>query len=167
MADYIHAGLSVSVSHRRIQWSCLLAAGQLKSRMKQRKYAIYWYSKTWAWQLYIYGIGNLVWYLMMMIDHRQQAPHASTIFGHRPRFVRVLLAQLCHLSTISDFWELQWINHLAFDQHVSDVVRSCNYHFRSLRHIRPLIDREEAANLACSIVASRLDYCNFVLYQWN
>ena len=46
-------------------------------------------------------------------------------------------------------------NHLSFDQHVSDVVTSCNYHIRSLRHIRPLIDRETAVNLACSIVASR------------
>jgi hypothetical protein len=55
-------------------------------------------------------------------------------------------------------------NHLSFDQHVSDVVRSCNYHIRSLRHIRPLIDRETAVNLACSTVASRLDYCNSVMY---
>jgi len=53
---------------------------------------------------------------------------------------------------------------LSFDQHVSDVVRSCNYHISSLRHIRPLIDRETAVNLACSIVASRLDYCNSVSY---
>jgi len=57
-------------------------------------------------------------------------------------------------------------NHPTFDQHVSDVVRSSNYHlhYRSLRHIRPLIDSDTAVNLACSIVASRLDYCNSVLY---
>jgi len=53
-------------------------------------------------------------------------------------------------------------NHLSFDQHVSDVIRSCNYYIRSLRHIISLIDRETAVNLACSIVASRLDYCNSV-----
>jgi len=47
---------------------------------------------------------------------------------------------------------------------ISDVVRSCNYHIRSLRHIRPLIDRETAVNLAYSIVTSRLDYSNSVLY---
>jgi len=51
-------------------------------------------------------------------------------------------------------------NHLSFDQHVSDVVRSCNYHIRSLL----LIDRETAVNLACSIVASRIDYCDSGLY---
>jgi len=43
---------------------------------------------------------------------------------------------------------------------ISDVVRSCNFHIRSLR----LIDCETAVNLACSIVASRLNYCNSVLY---
>jgi len=50
-------------------------------------------------------------------------------------------------------------------QHVSDVFRSCNYHIRSLHHIRPLIDHETAVNLACSIVASRLNYFNSVLYD--
>jgi len=54
-------------------------------------------------------------------------------------------------------------NHLTFDQHVSDVVKSCNYHIRSLRHIRSLIDHDTAVTLACSIVATRLDYCNSVL----
>ena len=54
-------------------------------------------------------------------------------------------------------------NHLTFDQHVSNVVKSCNYHIRSLRHIRPLIDHDTAVTVACSIVATRLDFCNSVL----
>jgi hypothetical protein len=54
-------------------------------------------------------------------------------------------------------------NHLTFDQHVSHVVKSCNYHIRSLHHIRSLIDHETAVIVACSIVATRLDYCNSVL----
>lgn len=32
------------------------------------------------------------------------------------------------------------------------------------RHIRSLIDKDTATILACSIVSSRLDYCNAVLY---
>lgn len=48
---------------------------------------------------------------------------------------------------------------MSFDQQVSDVVRSCNYHIQSLLHIQPLIDCETAVNLTC-----RLDYCNSVLY---
>jgi len=51
---------------------------------------------------------------------------------------------------------------MSCDQLVSDVVRSCNYHIRSLRHLSPLINQETAVNLACSIVASLLDYCNSV-----
>jgi len=53
---------------------------------------------------------------------------------------------------------------LSFDDHVSAVVQSCNYHIRSLRHIRRLIDRDTANTLACAIVNTRLDYCNALLY---
>ena len=35
---------------------------------------------------------------------------------------------------------------------------------RALRHIRPLITKEMANVVACSIMCSRLDYCNSVLY---
>ena len=55
-------------------------------------------------------------------------------------------------------------SHLTFDKHVTNVVQSCNYHIRSLRHIRKLIDKDTAATLACSIVSSRHDYCNALLY---
>ena len=55
-------------------------------------------------------------------------------------------------------------NFLTFDNHITNIVQSCNYHIRSLRHIRRLIDQDTANTLACSIVASRLDYCNAVLY---
>jgi len=54
--------------------------------------------------------------------------------------------------------------HLTFDDHVTKVVQSCNYHIRSLRHIRKLIDKDTANLLACSLVMSRLDYCNALLY---
>ena len=53
---------------------------------------------------------------------------------------------------------------LSFDKHVSSIVQSCNYHIRALRHIRPLISQKLACQIACSIVASRLDYCKSILY---
>ena len=52
---------------------------------------------------------------------------------------------------------------LNFDQHVSDVCRACNFHLRALRHIRSSLTTDAAATLACSIVGSRLDYCNGIL----
>ena len=45
---------------------------------------------------------------------------------------------------------------LSFDKHVTNVTRV-------LRHIRPL-PTLEAAKVAVSIVGSRLDYCNSLLY---
>ena len=53
---------------------------------------------------------------------------------------------------------------LSFDEHITTVVRACNYHVRALHHIRHLINQETANTISCSIVCSRLDYCNSVLY---
>jgi len=47
---------------------------------------------------------------------------------------------------------------LTFDNHSSAVTRSCNYHARANWHIRHLL------TLACSLILSRIDYCNSVLY---
>ena len=51
-------------------------------------------------------------------------------------------------------------NDLSFTCHVTEVVKNCNYHIKSLRHIRPLLDMNSAKTVACSLVGSRLDYCN-------
>ena len=55
-------------------------------------------------------------------------------------------------------------SYMSLDDHVTGAVRACNYHLRALRHIRPLITRDAANTIACSIVCSRLDYCNTILY---
>jgi hypothetical protein len=54
---------------------------------------------------------------------------------------------------------------LSFDKHVSAICQSCNFNMRALRHIRPLLSHDTANELACSIVASRLDYCNALLFN--
>jgi hypothetical protein len=53
---------------------------------------------------------------------------------------------------------------LLFNRHVSEVVRTCNFHLRALRRIRPLLSREAANVIGASIVGSRLDYCNSLFY---
>ena len=50
------------------------------------------------------------------------------------------------------------------DKHVNEVSRGCFYHLRAFRHIRSSINTEDAKMIACSVVASRLDYANLVLY---
>jgi len=50
------------------------------------------------------------------------------------------------------------------DRHVTEVVRSCRYHTRAMRHIRPLLTLDVAKSGGDSIVASRLDYANALLH---
>jgi len=45
------------------------------------------------------------------------------------------------------------------------VARACNYHVQAIRHIRHLLTTELALTLACSLILSRLDYCNVVLHR--
>jgi len=53
---------------------------------------------------------------------------------------------------------------LTFHKHVSVVVQSCNYHAQAIRHIRHLLTTELAQTLSCSLILSRIDYCNAVLH---
>jgi len=53
---------------------------------------------------------------------------------------------------------------LTMDRHVTEVLRSCSYHTRALRHIRPLLTLDVAKMVGHSIVSSRLDYANALLH---
>jgi len=50
-----------------------------------------------------------------------------------------------------------------FDEHVWDTVRNCNFHLRTLRHVRSSLTSGIANMIACSIIGSRLDYFNSLL----
>jgi hypothetical protein len=56
-------------------------------------------------------------------------------------------------------------NTMSFNKHVMLIVRACNYHISALRHIRPVLSRDIAQQIACSIVGSKLDYCNALLHN--
>ena len=53
-------------------------------------------------------------------------------------------------------------HHLTFKSHITAVARVCNYHTQAVRHIWHLLTTELALMLACSLILSRLDYCNAV-----
>ena len=53
---------------------------------------------------------------------------------------------------------------MRFDSHVRAVVRACNYHTRALRHVRKQLTSEAAQTIACSVIGSRIDYCNSLLF---
>ena len=52
----------------------------------------------------------------------------------------------------------------TFRSHVSVVCSSCFCHMWDLRRIRRHLDLDSAKLLATALVASRLDYCNSLLY---
>src|SRR5664279_5144614 len=95
----------------------------------------------------------------------------AVVFGTRPRLHSIDLSQHLNIEgasiQIAESVRLLGVTldqTLSFDQHVSEVVRSCNYHLRALRHIRPRLTMECAKSVATSIVGSRLDYCNSLLH---
>ena len=53
---------------------------------------------------------------------------------------------------------------LMFHKHVSAVARSCNYYAQAIQHIRHLLTTELTQTLACSLIPSKVDYCNAVLH---
>ena len=53
---------------------------------------------------------------------------------------------------------------LSFCDHINDMVRACNYHMQALRHIRRFMSADVARTVGFSIVGSRRDYCNALLY---
>ena len=52
---------------------------------------------------------------------------------------------------------------LSFDAHVTNVCRLCYCHIRALRHVRESLPADVTRTVACSIIGSRLDYCNSLL----
>ena len=52
---------------------------------------------------------------------------------------------------------------LTFDQHIAGVCRASYFHIRALRHVRGSLPDSVAKTVACSIVGSRIDYCNALL----
>ena len=50
---------------------------------------------------------------------------------------------------------------LTFDQHVANVCKACYFHIRALPHVHQSLPDDVARIVACSIVNTRLDYCNW------
>ena len=55
-------------------------------------------------------------------------------------------------------------NRLSMDKHVANVCRCMLFHLRSIGKIRPFLNEAATTQLVHSLVTSRLDYCNSLLY---
>jgi len=83
----------------------------------------------------------------------------SVCYSHKINVLQRGLLQ-CHSQS-----PMVWFTpDLLFDRHANNIARACNYHTRALRHVRSLLTDEVAQTVVCSIVASRLDYCNTLLH---
>ena len=54
---------------------------------------------------------------------------------------------------------------LNFRSHISDISRACHYHIRDMRRIRRFLTPSVAKTIANSLIGSKLNYCNFQLFN--
>ena len=54
---------------------------------------------------------------------------------------------------------------LTLTQQVKSVVQTSFFHIRAIKHIRHLLSESDAKQLTTSLVQSKLDYCNALLYN--
>ena len=52
---------------------------------------------------------------------------------------------------------------LDFERHINLTVRNSNYYIRNLYAVKKYLDRQSLVTLVCSLVLSRIDYCNSLL----
>ena len=74
-----------------------------------------------------------------------------------------LLSVLCLTVWCMSTQFLQVVVQFRCNCHARNVAKACNFHTRALRHVRSPLTDDVAQTVACSIVASRLDYCNALL----
>jgi len=73
--------------------------------------------------------------------------------------------QDCSLTTTHSARNLGFIfdEHFTFSDQITVLSKSCYYHIRELRCIRPYLDFKTASTIATSIIHSKLDYCNSII----
>ena len=55
--------------------------------------------------------------------------------------------------------------HISFNDHVSFLRKCCYSELRKISTIRPFINEQSAAQLAISLILSKLDYCNCLFFD--
>jgi len=65
------------------------------------------------------------------------------------------------------WWITVLISHQSptHDNHVDDICKVAYHHTKAFRHIRKCISDDDAKTIAATMVSTRLDYCNSVLYN--
>ena len=99
--------------------------------------------------------------------NKSEAIHFST--AQRARFTEPVAAVSVAGTTVGTSDSIKTLgilldNRLSFTPHIQSLTKSCNFHIRALRHIRSSLTDDMAKSIGTSLVTSRLDYCNSLLY---
>ena len=102
--------------------------------------------------------------------NKSEAIHFST--AQRARFFEPVAAVNVAGTTISTSDSIKTLgvlldNRLSFTPHIKSLTKSCSYHIQALRHIRSSLTDDMAKSIGTSLISSRLDYCNSLLYGWS
>ena len=81
-----------------------------------------------------------------------------------PSSINIAGTTLPSSSTTLKLLGVTFDSQLSFKQHAISVIKSCNHLIWAIRHIRPFLSVDTTSALARSMVLSRLDYCNSLLY---
>ena len=78
----------------------------------------------------------------------------------RPFFGQIVQATLIKHTQCERASDAGVSEALTFSYKISALSKSCYYHIRELRCLRPYLDFKTASTIATFIVHSKLDYCN-------
>jgi len=96
-----------------------------------------------------------------LLKHRPQVAHAC-VFSNTGADIQ--------FSEAVKLLDVTLDTSLSFDQQVTNVVRACNFHLRSMQHLRPSLTFKSAKSMATAIIGARIYYCNGLRYgtmEWN
>ena len=94
----------------------------------------------------------------------------ETIFLHipspkRPLTIPPFIMVNNHNILYSDNFKYYFNNSLSFNRHISNLLRSINFHLHYFRLIRNSISLSVSITLASSFILPLFDYCNILLFS--
>ena len=95
--------------------------------------------------------------LMLVTSNRSKHLHnlpTSITIGNDPIPFKQSVKKICFTLD----------SHLTMNTHVSNIAHRCYFELRRLESIRRFLTSTATATIVCSIVLSRIDYCNSLLF---
>ena len=97
--------------------------------------------------------------ILLIGTKQQQQKHFLSLFPNSNLDHNTSPASSAHNIGVTFYSELK------FDHHIRQICKFCFYHFRDLRRIRRHLSIDTAKMIANSLITSRLNYCNSLLFN--